>query len=456
MASTLQEAGITENSSKWRSLRKGVAVKISMRSFGLRARRDGGITGMKVFILPVALLGGLGEVHAALSPSYVPPQTLTETNAGVESQGLSPAGMASASSSAFVMPATAATPADRVSPLASAPFLLPPLDDKALMARFSIAPGSIRADIIKKWAEEISGDPDIKRYIAGLKAPVASNSPAANAARDALGRVTSFFDGIARLSPDDRARLFDVSVAAMDNAPPDCGGLKNPVAITSRYMSIQTMSDDEFRAYLQTIFDLVKQLAQTTPVPKLTPEQRLQGQLAMSASLATALKGDPSATGDVAALMAHRTDMSAQSWCRAMRVSQHALQATAQPYRDWAMLAANDDTKQVLVQIMAFASLASLHGVSHPTEPANLSYAEKIQRRIRPNIVWAGPTEHLETAVAVHCLPNGNLVSATVVRSSGNADWDAAALRAVRRSDPMPADFDGEAPASFTITVRPG
>jgi colicin import membrane protein len=40
-------------------------------------------------------------------------------------------------------------------------------------------------------------------------------------------------------------------------------------------------------------------------------------------------------------------------------------------------------------------------------------------------------------------------------RSSGNAQWDSAALSAVEKSDPMPRDLNGSAPASFLITFRP-
>ena len=82
-------------------------------------------------------------------------------------------------------------------------------------------------------------------------------------------------------------------------------------------------------------------------------------------------------------------------------------------------------------------------------------YAEKVQRRVRPNIVWAGETAGLETVVAVRCSPTGTLLSATIRRSSGNEQWDEAALRAVQRSDPMPVDTNGQAPSSFTITLRP-
>jgi colicin import membrane protein len=82
-------------------------------------------------------------------------------------------------------------------------------------------------------------------------------------------------------------------------------------------------------------------------------------------------------------------------------------------------------------------------------------YADKVRRVVRPHITWAGETQGLETVVSVHCAPSGTLLSATVTHSSGNPQWDDAALRAVQLTDPMPVDVDGKAPASFLITLRP-
>ncbi|MEJ2767914.1 cell envelope integrity protein TolA [Mycetohabitans sp. B46] len=82
-------------------------------------------------------------------------------------------------------------------------------------------------------------------------------------------------------------------------------------------------------------------------------------------------------------------------------------------------------------------------------------YADKVQRRVRPNVIWSGPTEGLDTLIAVRCAPDGALLDARIARSSGNAQWDDAALRAVQRSDPMPLDTHGKAPASFNIRMRP-
>lgn len=82
-------------------------------------------------------------------------------------------------------------------------------------------------------------------------------------------------------------------------------------------------------------------------------------------------------------------------------------------------------------------------------------YLEKVRQRVRPRIEWGGPSAGLETIIAIHCAPSGALLSATIQRSSGNPEWDAAALDAVQRADPMPADTNGKTPESFAITLRP-
>ncbi|HEX3379190.1 MAG TPA: cell envelope integrity protein TolA [Paraburkholderia sp.] len=86
---------------------------------------------------------------------------------------------------------------------------------------------------------------------------------------------------------------------------------------------------------------------------------------------------------------------------------------------------------------------------------ASPGYADKVRKVVRPNISWGGETEGLETVIAVRCAPSGTLLDASVSRGSGNAAWDAAALRAVQRSNPMPQDVNGKTPESFYITLRP-
>jgi len=86
---------------------------------------------------------------------------------------------------------------------------------------------------------------------------------------------------------------------------------------------------------------------------------------------------------------------------------------------------------------------------------ASPGYADKVRRLVLQHVTWGGETEGLETVIAVRCSPDGNQLSATITRGSGNQAWDAAALRAVQASDPMPRDVNGKTPESFFVTLRP-
>jgi colicin import membrane protein len=86
---------------------------------------------------------------------------------------------------------------------------------------------------------------------------------------------------------------------------------------------------------------------------------------------------------------------------------------------------------------------------------ASPGYADKVRRLVLQHVNWGGETEGLETVIAVRCSPDGNQLSANITHSSGNAAWDAAALRAVKASDPMPRDVNGKTPEFFTVTLRP-
>ncbi|WP_137925146.1 cell envelope integrity protein TolA [Cupriavidus sp. 2SB] len=88
---------------------------------------------------------------------------------------------------------------------------------------------------------------------------------------------------------------------------------------------------------------------------------------------------------------------------------------------------------------------------------ASPGYSDKVRRRVKPNIIFAGDTDGNPAAVvAVRLAPDGSILSKRLAKSSGNSDWDNAVLRGVERSDPLPRDEDGKAPTfEFTITVRP-
>ncbi|SOY45613.1 cell envelope integrity protein TolA [Cupriavidus taiwanensis] len=83
-------------------------------------------------------------------------------------------------------------------------------------------------------------------------------------------------------------------------------------------------------------------------------------------------------------------------------------------------------------------------------------YAERVRQRVKPNIIFTEEVAGNPAAVvAVHMAPDGSLLSTRLAKSSGNAGWDNAVLRAVQRSDPLPRDSNGVAPSNILITFWP-
>ncbi|SOY81015.1 conserved hypothetical protein; putative exported protein [Cupriavidus taiwanensis] len=83
-------------------------------------------------------------------------------------------------------------------------------------------------------------------------------------------------------------------------------------------------------------------------------------------------------------------------------------------------------------------------------------YAERVRQRVKPNIIFDEDVAGNPAAVvAVHMAPDGSLLSTRLAKSSGNAGWDNAVLRAVQRSDPLPRDSNGVAPSNILITFWP-
>ena len=83
-------------------------------------------------------------------------------------------------------------------------------------------------------------------------------------------------------------------------------------------------------------------------------------------------------------------------------------------------------------------------------------YASKVVAAIRPNIIFTSVIAGNPTAeVEVTTLPNGEILSRKLVRSSGNSEWDTAVLRAIDRTQRLPKDEDGRAPSPIIIAFLP-
>ena len=84
------------------------------------------------------------------------------------------------------------------------------------------------------------------------------------------------------------------------------------------------------------------------------------------------------------------------------------------------------------------------------------SYAGKLRAHIRPHIVFSDTLAGNPAAeVEVRASPTGSILSSRLVKSSGNAEWDDAVLRAVEKAQTLPKDENGRIWSPIIITFRP-
>lgn len=86
----------------------------------------------------------------------------------------------------------------------------------------------------------------------------------------------------------------------------------------------------------------------------------------------------------------------------------------------------------------------------------DLSYAQRIRAAILPYIVLAEPVDGNPTAqVKVTTRPDGGVVEAELVESSGYPSWDESVRIAVLKASRIPLDTDGRVPPVLIISFRP-
>ena len=84
------------------------------------------------------------------------------------------------------------------------------------------------------------------------------------------------------------------------------------------------------------------------------------------------------------------------------------------------------------------------------------AYAGRIKARIKPNIVFTEQVNGNPLAkVEVRCAPDGRIIARKLTSSSGVAAWDEAVLRAVDRTEVLPADERGKVPSVLLLEFRP-
>ena len=84
------------------------------------------------------------------------------------------------------------------------------------------------------------------------------------------------------------------------------------------------------------------------------------------------------------------------------------------------------------------------------------SYGGRIRARVKPNITFTEDVASNASAdVEVRCAPDGTIVGKKLIKSSGNAAWDNAVLKAIDKTEILPRDIDGRIHSPLVISFRP-
>jgi len=117
--------------------------------------------------------------------------------------------------------------------------------------------------------------------------------------------------------------------------------------------------------------------------------------------------------------------------------------------------ARDDQMRRIMGQADATGGENAKGTAQRASGPSN-SYGGRVNAAVRPNVLL---TEDIpgnpKAEVEVRSAPDGTIISRRLVRSSGNAAWDKAALDAIDRTGKMPRDVDGRVPSPLIIEMRP-
>lgn len=109
------------------------------------------------------------------------------------------------------------------------------------------------------------------------------------------------------------------------------------------------------------------------------------------------------------------------------------------------------------IQGMAGASGgAQATGTALQSGGPTAGYGGRIKARVRPNIVFTEEVVGNPVAeVEVRCASDGLILSSKLLKSSGNAAYDRAVLRALEKTERLPRDTDGRVPPVMVLEFKP-
>lgn len=85
-------------------------------------------------------------------------------------------------------------------------------------------------------------------------------------------------------------------------------------------------------------------------------------------------------------------------------------------------------------------------------QPLDSSYLIKVHKRIAPNFIFVDVPPKNPAIIAMQVDNDGKIVDPKVTSSSGNTEWDEAALRALKRTVVLPRNEDGKFPSAVSLS----
>jgi len=142
------------------------------------------------------------------------------------------------------------------------------------------------------------------------------------------------------------------------------------------------------------------------------------------------------------------------------RQEQARLQAEQKALEEQAKQAREAQLQRIMNQASATGSTGTSrnpgNGSAAQASGPSPQYGARVAARIKPNVVFTEAISGNPRAeVEVSTLPDGTISSRRIVKSSGNAAWDDAVLRAIDRTGTLPRDVDGRVPSPLIIGLRP-
>lgn len=138
------------------------------------------------------------------------------------------------------------------------------------------------------------------------------------------------------------------------------------------------------------------------------------------------------------------------------KLAEQKREADEQRRADKAAQAAREEQLRRIMGQAGATGGATATGTAQRSSGPSSGYAGRVVARIRPNIIYQQEfPASLRAEVEVRAASDGTITARRVVRSSGDPEWDQAALRAIDRTGVLPRDVDGSVPAVITIVMRP-